>query len=218
MHEENRSFESLALGFHQQLLVHPNPADKTIVFSCSLIGCLGTECLLIHAPDNGVFPLLSEGQRLVIRTFLDDGIALFHTTVLYVSDIPAIIAYLDYPQNIQFRRLRTAKRVAIAQPILVNNLTHPAHQGLAGKLIDISTGGGRLRMFDKLGQTGDVIEVKGKFTVQGISRLLTLKACIRQCSGNDYGIQFIETDEDKLLILMGFIFNAQMTGTIEPVR
>ena len=108
--------------------------------------------------------------------------------------------------------------MVVAQPILVSNLDNGALMGVAGKLVDVSTGGGRVQMFDQLGEVGDNIELKGKFQIHGITRMLTVRACIRKKEGSDYGIQFIEEDEDKLIVLMGFIFNAMLTGETDVIR
>lgn len=218
MADEKIDFQALEITFGQQLLMHPNPSDKTMVFSCTLIGCLADESLIIGPPSQGVFPPLEEGQKVVIRVFLDSGVALFPTTVLYISDIPALMIYLDFPSAIQFKRLRAAKRVVVAQPVLVSNVDNKSIVGVAGKLLDVSTGGGRVKMFDELGEVGDHIVIKGKFQVHGISRLLTVDACIRKKEGKEYGVQFVEQDEDKLIILMGFIFNAMLTGTVDAIH
>lgn len=218
MADESTTFDELALGFGQQLMLHPNPADKSMVFGCMLAGCLPGESLMVTVEPNGVFPRLEEGQRVAVRVFLDSGIALFMTTVLFISEVPTLLVYLDLPAQVKFKRLRAAKRVVVAQPILVNNLDNPSLMGVAGKLMDVSTGGGRIQMFDQLGAVGDAIELKGKFKIHGITRLLTVGACIRQKDGDDYGVQFVEADEDKLIVLMGFIFNAMLTGEVDAIR
>ncbi len=218
MADDRIDFDALKITFGQQLLMYPNPSDKTMVFSCTLIGCMGGESLIVGPSGEGVFPALAEGQKVVVRVFLDSGVALFPTTVLYVTDVPANMIYLDFPPVIQFKRLRAAKRVVVAQPILVNNLDNKAYMGVAGKLLDVSTGGGRIEVFDELGVAGDRIVIKGKFQVHGISRLLSVDACIRQKNNKEYGVQFVEQDEDKLIFLMGFIFNAMLTGTADAIR
>lgn len=218
MTDQTIAFDELMLGFGQQLMLHPNPADKTMVFGCMLAGCLPSESLMVTVEPNGVFPRLEEGQRVAVRIFLDSGVALFMTTVLFISEVPTLIVYLDFPSQVKFKRLRAAKRVVVAQPVLVNNLDDSTLMGVAGKLMDVSTGGGRIQMFDQLGAVGDAIELKGKFNIHGITRLLTVRACIRKKEGNDYGVQFVEEDEDKLIILMGFIFNAMLTGEVDGIR
>ncbi|HEY7773929.1 MAG TPA: flagellar brake protein [Marinagarivorans sp.] len=218
MADEQLEFGALDITFGQQFLLHPDPTNKKMVFSCTLIGCLEGQSLIIGPDGAGVFPSLAEGQKIIVRIVLDSGIALFPTTVLFISDIPAVMIYLDFPPAVQFKRLRAAKRVVVAQPILVSNLDNSAYTGIAGKLIDISTGGGRVQMFDTLGGVGDRIELKGKFQVHGIARLLTVKACIRKRDGKEYGVQFVEQDEDKLIVLMGFIFNAMLTGNLDAIH
>ena len=63
MADEQRTFDDLGLGMGHQLLLHPDPADKTSVFSCLLVGALPGEALIVTAPPGGVFPRLAEGQN-----------------------------------------------------------------------------------------------------------------------------------------------------------
>lgn len=218
MSDERLHFDDLSIGFGQQLLLHPDPNNKRGVFSCMMMGYLPGESIIATVEANGIFPRLQEGQRVAIRIFLANGVAAFTTTVLYVGEEPVVMVYLDFPLKVQFKRVRAAKRVSMAQPLLVSNLDDPSLIGVAGKLIDISTGGGRIEMFDQLGRVGETIEMKGKFSIHGMTRMLTIKAVIRKREGNDYGVQFIEEDEDKLIILMGFIFGAMLDGNIESIR
>lgn len=218
MADEELTFDALDLRFGHQLLIHPNPADKTQVFNASLVGCLADESLIISPPANGIFSEVREGQKIAIRVFLDSGVALFMSTVLYISEIPAVMIYIDFPRDIKFKRLRSARRVYVALPIIATNLDNPAYASVAGRLVDVSTGGGQLEMAGPLGAENDRIEIKGKFPIQGIVRLLTVSACIRQCNKNSYGVQFVEQDEEKLIVLMGFIFNAMLTGTVNSIR
>ena len=70
------------------------------------------DSLMTTAESDGVFPHLDEWQR----------VALFMTTVLFIGEVSTLLAYLDLPVQIKFKRLRTAKRVIVTQPILINNI------------------------------------------------------------------------------------------------
>jgi hypothetical protein len=153
----------------------------------------------------------------LVRIKLPSGVALFPTTVLFISEIPTLIVYLDYPRDIKFKRVRAA-RVNVVLPILANNTTDTDFMGVAGKIVDISTSGARVEMFEPLGKVGDLVEIKGKFQVGGIMRTLGIQSVIRaEKPGNAYGIEFFEQNEDKLLVLLGFIFHAMAYGETQTI-
>jgi hypothetical protein len=60
------------------------------------------------------------------------------------------------------------------------------------------------------------VELKGKFQVGGITRVLSIQSVIRAIipakEGASYGVEFFEKDEDKLLVLLGFIFHSMVFG------
>ena len=223
MEPKSLSFSELGLGFGQELHLLPNPGDKDTLFKCDLVGCLGEDSIIVGPPaSTGTLPRLTEGQRIVVRAKLAGGVALFPTTVLFISDIPTMMVYLDYPRDVKFRQVRGAFRVDVALPVLVCNKSSRAGTTVAGKIVDISTSGARLEMFESLGNVGENIEIKGKFEVGSIHRILSVEAVIRARSSQGaqlfYGIEFHEGDEDKLLVLMGFTFHAMAFGHLQSIR
>lgn len=216
-------FSELGLGFGQELSLLPNPGDKDLVFPCDLIGCLQNESLIVGpSATTGTLPRLTEGQRVIVRVMLAGGIALFPSTVLFVSDIPTVMIYLDYPRDIKFKQIRAALRVVVSLPILASNLDNSQLSGIPGRILDISTTGAGIQMFEKLGDVGQKIEMKGKFQVGEIQRLVTIKAVIRTVLKRkdefSYGIEFHEADEEKLLVLLGYIFHAMAFGQFQSIR
>ena len=218
------SFAELGLRFGQEMVLMPDPGDKAKVFDCELIGCLGDESVIIGPPvATGVLPRLVEGQRIIVRIKMAGGMALFPSTVLFVSEIPTVMVYLDYPRDVKFKQVRGAFRVSVALPVLATNKTNPQYSSIAGKVVDISTSGARLEMFEVLGKVGDEIELKGKFEVGNIKRILSIDALIRAKNSTSaergfYGIEFHEGNEDKLLVLLGFTFHAMAFGHIQNIR
>ena len=213
------SFSELDLGFGQELFILPDINDKKAMFDCVLVGCIPDECVMVTAPASGLFPHVEAGQRILVRIRLASGVALFPTTVLFIGEIPTLIVYLDYPRDIKFKRVRAA-RVNVTLPILANNISDSTKVGIAGKIVDISTSGARVELFQALGAVGDIIEIKGKFEVGGILRVISIQSVIRAVIGGHpaaYGIEFFEQNEDKLLVLLGFIFHAMAFGQSQIV-
>lgn len=216
------NFEDLNLSIGQIIQIHPSPNSKER-FDCMLVGCLPGEAVMITAPPSGEFPVVEEGQQVAIRVMSSNGVALFPTTVLFVGDVPVFMVYLDFPRAIQFKLVRNATRVDVALPILVSNKTREGIRGIVGKITDISTTGARINLFDDVGEAGELIELKGKFEVGEIRRMVNVEAIIRSkpvITGEvvTYGVEFHEADEEKLIVLFGFIFSAIAYGKSQIVR
>lgn len=211
------SFGELELGFGYELFIIPDTNNKQQVFDCVLAGCIPEECLMVTAPVSGLFPRVECGQRVLIRIRLPSGVALFPTTILFISETPTLIVYLDYPRDIKFKRIR-ATRVFTTLPVLVNSRSNESVFAVACKIVDVSTSGARIESTESLGVVGDIIEIKGKFMVGSIARMASIKCVIRtEKPKNTYGIQFAEEDEDKLLVLLGFIFQSLAFNTAQSV-
>ncbi len=221
--EQLHKFEELDVKMGQIVQVLPKSGSKKEFFDVMLIGVIPGECLIIGAPETGIFPRVKEGDHLVFRIMLADGIALFSTVILFLSEMPMFMAYADYPKDIKFKQVRKASRVSVSLPVLSSNHTTGVQSGVAGRIIDISTAGAGLEVYEDLGKTGDEVIIKGKFEVNSIQRLLSVKAVIRarKKRADDtilYGMEFSGGDEDDLLVLFGYIFNAMAYGKIQKIR
>jgi c-di-GMP-binding flagellar brake protein YcgR len=153
---------------------------------------------------------------------LAGGIALFPSTVLFVGEVPAILVFLDYPRDIKFKQVRGALRVDVTLPVLASNTIDQRFTAVPGKIVDLSVTGARLHMFEELGDVGHEVEVKGKFQIENVQRLLQIRALIRTRSVKGgvfaYGIEFSGGDEDNLIVLMGFTFHAIAFGHLQVIR
>jgi hypothetical protein len=214
-------FDDLNLKIGQIIQLHPDPKNSQERYDCMLVGCLPGDAVIVTAASDGSFPIVQEGQNIVIRVMSANGVALFPTTVLYVADVPTFMVYLDFPKAIKFKLVRSASRVDVALPVLASNLNQRGMQNVAGKITDISLGGARVELFEEGGEVGDLLELRGKFQVGEIQRRLSIRALIRskRKSGDSftYGLEFNEEDEEKLLILFGFIFNLMAFGSVQKV-
>lgn len=223
MTEEKQSFEDLHLKFGQVIQIHPNPGKSKDRFNCILVGCLPNEAVIITAPESGSFPVLKEGDAIAIRVMSANGVAIFPTLVLHIAEIPVYLVYLDFPKAIRFRMIRNASRVEVALPILVTNRDQHGIRGVAGRILDISLSGARIGFNQDIATKGDVLEIKGKFDVAGIRRTLSIQALARSKALLDnghyeYGVEFREQDEEKLLVLFGYIFNAMAFGKTQKIE
>jgi len=217
------TLDQLNLKMGQVIQIHPDPADSDKRYDCVLVGGLPGETVIITSPTSGRFPQLKEGDVIAIRVMSANGVAIFPSVVLFISEEPLYLVFLDFPKSIKFRMIRTASRVDVAMPVLLHNQTQPGKGTLAGKILDISLGGAQIEIEKDGGVKGDIIEIKGKFEVGNIKRITKIMAVIRmkkplpdgkfRC-----GVEFDERDEEKLLVLFGYIFNAMAVGEAKIIQ
>ena len=216
-------FNELEIRIGQSIQIIPDAENTKDFYECVVIGAIVGESFIVTAPASGVFPNISDGQSVILRVFTADGIGQSNVRVLYVSDIPTFMVYLDFPSNFLFRRIRNSKRVKTALPILVTGSNPNQPRGVPGKIVDVSMIGAGIELFDDVGEVDDTLMIKGKFKVGSIQRILSLEAKVRSKSskGNSnffFGVEFSEADEDEMLILFGFIFNAMVVGESQSLR
>ncbi|MFL0811596.1 MAG: flagellar brake protein [Agarilytica sp.] len=222
MSDEKIQFDELALSMGQSVEILPSSTGEKEFSEVLVLGAIPGEAIILGAPASGVFPKLSEGEKIVFRAKMADGLALFASNVLFMNDVPLFMVYIDFPKSIQFKRIRNATRVSVKMPILVSNTDNPKYNTITGRIEDISTLGAGLILSEFAGGEGDILALKGKFTVGKIQRVLSIRAVARKVKklSDDavfYGVEFLEEDENDLLVLFGFIFNAMAFGKIQKI-
>ncbi len=223
MSDDKLQFEELDISMGQMVEAMPKNSPDKSFSEVVMLGAIPGEALIIAPPPSGVFPNMEEGEKVIIRVKLADGVAIFPSTVLFVSEVPMFMVYLDFPQDISFKRIRSASRVSVKLPVLVSNRHEKKYSGITGQITDISTTGAGLLLSEFAGEKGNELVVKGKFTVGSIRRMLTINGVVRvvketRTNALVYGIEFLEEDENDLLVLFGFIFNAMAFGKIQKIR
>lgn len=223
MSDEKLQFDELDVSIGQIVEALPKSCASKQFTDVMIIGAIPGEAIIISAPPSGVFPKLVEGEALVLRLKMASGVAIMATSVLFISEEPMYMVYLDYPKDVTFKRIRNAARVSVKLPVLVSNIETSEFSCVAGQIIDISTTGASLSLTEYVGAEGEQISMKGKFSVGGIQRILSLRAVIRGTEKKAldqtvYGIEFLADNENDLLVLFGFIFNAMAFGKIQKIR
>lgn len=216
--EQILTFDQLGLIVGQTVQIHPDPRDGSRRYDCSLVGCLPGESVILSALGNtGTFPTIEEGQEVVIRVVQANGVALFSSTVLFISDTPTFMVYLDLPAKVSFKLVRQSTRVGVSLPVLVSNLSNTAIRSVSGRMTDISLGGAKVEMSEDIGSTGDDIELKGKFKVGELQRVCRVNAniCSRNVSGDGkyvFGLKMGDIEEDSMLVLLGYTYSVMVNG------
>lgn len=192
-----------------------SPAFHNAVF----VGAVENECMMIRcAAEDKETPLIAEGQLMVVRIILSDGVARFSSAVLKVVDGSVPIVYLRFPRTIRFKLIRKANRIPVSLPFLASNLTKENSSIVDGSIEDISSSGAGLIVEGYLGEIDEKISIRFVFKMEDKSRYLGMNAVIRSYKqGADgrsfYGVKFQEDEGDDILLLFGFIFYATSFGS-----
>ena len=217
------SFDSLGLTPTQTLQLVPNTSRVDEVFASVYVGAFDQQAMIISAPPESEFPVLQEGQPVVVRVAMPEGIAVFTTTVLFIAEEPIYMAFLDVPTEIKFHKIRKARRVNVSLPVLASGGTANLPQNIDGKVVDISTTGAGVISAANLANVGEMIRIRGKFRVGAIQRLLSINALVKSKSPINektakFGVEFDNDNEDDLIVLFGFIFNAMAFGNVQEIQ
>ena len=213
-------FEDMKLTYGYPLqLQTTNATGQPERFSCRLIGCLPGRSVLLSVPKaGGKLVRLRTGQKVVARLMVDNGIGIFASIVDTQTVDPYPILHVSYPENVSFKGIRGATRVAIEQFVNVINMTKISDRTIAGAVVDISITGARIEVENEVGDIGDKIQLTMPVNIAGIERTLVVDAAIRSRVEADaqnidfdgsvaYGIEFIEKDEDRRLLLYAYVYN-----------
>lgn len=212
-------FEDMKLTYGYPLqLQTTNATGQPERFSCRLIGCLPGRSVLLSVPKAaGKLVRLRPGQKVVARLMVDNGIGIFASIVDTQTVDPYPILHVSYPENVSFKGIRGATRVAIEQFVNVINTTKISDKTIAGSVVDISITGARIEVEDEVGDIGDKIQLTMPVNISGIERTLVVDAMIRSRVEADaqnvdfdgsvaYGIEFIDRDEDRRLLLFAYVY------------
>jgi hypothetical protein len=97
----------------------------------------------------------------------------------------------------------------------VVNLSLADDKVASASVVDVSVTGARIETMASLGEIGNHIQVTMSVAVANIVRDLTLDAIIRSRSDVDpnniggaiaYGIQFMESEDDKRILLYAYVY------------
>lgn len=211
-------FEDLKLNYGYPIQLQTNTTGEPERYSCRLIGCVPERHILLSVPRAaGKLLRFRPGQKLVARLMVGNGVGLFTCAVETQTAEPYPMLFVTYPDSVSFRGIRGATRVAVDVNIQVVNLDDINEQVVTGNIADISCTGARMEVNGVAGNIGDRILISCAVEVLGIIRELQLEAIIRSRVERStqeiedlpatYGIEFVEKDEERRLLLYAFVFS-----------
>lgn len=213
-------FEDLKLNYGYPLqLQTAGVAGQSERYSCRLIGCLPGRSILLSVPKlAGKLVRLKQGQKIIVRLMIDNGVGVFASQVEIQTVEPYPILHIQYPENITFKGIRGATRVSVEQAIVANNLTDDSQIPTQGMIVDISVTGARIELAAPIGKIGDEIELRGSVLIQEVKRDFKIGAIIRsqvetledsKLGGltTSYGLEFVEKEEENRLIMYAYVYS-----------
>jgi hypothetical protein len=183
------------------------------------IGAIAGKSLIVAMPRTPMgAPRLRPGQKVAVRIMLANGICVFACTIDHLVPSPYPMLHLSYPNNVGFKEVRGSTRVSVDHPVSVTNVSDLDEPFSEGIVADISITGARLELAQAIGGVGDQIEVLADVSVGRLMKTMRVKAVIRSRIERStkeldhnlpavYGIEFVEDDEDVLLVLYGYVYS-----------
>ncbi|MBK8186946.1 MAG: flagellar brake protein [Cellvibrio sp.] len=213
-------FEDLKLSYGYPLqLQTAGVAGQSERYSCRLIGCLPGRSILVSVPKHaGKLVRLKQGQKIIVRLMIDNGIGVFAVQVEMQTVDPYPILHLSYPESITFKGIRGATRVGVEQAVSVRNLSDTTLLPTDGLIVDISVTGTRVELTAPVGKIGDEVELVSSVMIMEVQRECRVKAIIRsqvetledsKLGGltTSYGLEFVEKEEERRLVMYAFVYS-----------
>jgi len=213
--EESLSFDAVKLVPGDVLQLQPLQEGQTERFTVRVIGVMKPKSVLVTAPIlDGKLIFVRDGQTYLVRAFSGLNICAFKAKVLKSQLQPFPYLHLSYPDAVQSMRIRKAMR-APANIIIAAQQSEEGGQIGAGKLVDISVGGGKLLSSMQLGRKGDTLWLSFKVKLGDMEEYVKTPVVICAEGEEDdeqgkrmksFGIQFGELSQSQQLIIMNLVY------------
>ncbi len=212
-------FDELKLnpGCQIQLQISDD-GGEVFKYGSRYVGCIQGKALLLALPRTPMgAPRLRVGHKLTVHVMLDNGICVFNSAITHSVTTPYPLLHMTVPVNVAFKEVRGATRVTVNHPVGVTNISELEEPHTKGIIADISVSGARLELSEAVGRVGDELEVLTDVQIGRLVRTLRVKSVIRSRIERStkeidhnlpavYGIEFIEANEDVLLVLYAYVY------------
>jgi hypothetical protein len=185
------------------------------------VGCQRPHAIVVAVPASAIGATLRQGARIACSLVTATGIVNFASQVEIASNVPFPHVFLTYPKVINMRNVRAAVRVNVDIEAQVANLDALDMVEMEeARVIDMSVLGLKLGSATLIGAVGDEVSIHLRLAFEDIVRDVTLAGRIRTQTQTQMeaasvqttfpfvlGIEFLELDEDKRVLLHAFVFN-----------
>jgi c-di-GMP-binding flagellar brake protein YcgR len=220
--EESVSLDAIKLMPGDALQLQPMLEGQSERYTVHVIGLMKGKSVLVTAPVmDGKAIFVRDGQPFLVRAFSGLNISAFKSRVLKSQFQPFPYLHLSYPDVVQTMRIRKAMRA----PTSIIVAAHQSEEGKqvgAGKLVDISVGGGKMLSPSNLGSKGDTVWLSFKLTLGDIEEYVKTPVVICSVGEEDddqgkrikfFGIQFIQLDQSEQLMIMNLVYQHLLKDT-----
>ena len=221
--EERVSLETIKLVPGDALQLQPLIEGQTERYTVHVIGVMKAKSVLVTAPIvDGKLIFVRDGQIFLVRAFSGLNVCAFKAKVLKSQFQPFPYLHLSYPDIVQTMRIRKAMR-APTNIIVALHQTEDGKQIGAGKLVDISVGGGKMLSPMQVGRKGDRLWLSFKVTLGDLEEYVKTPVVI--CSDAEEeeddqgkrmktcGIQFGKLGQSQQLIIMNLVYQHLLKDT-----
>ena len=180
-----------------------------------LIGYLKGRGLIVTEPvSDGEYVMLKDGQSFVCRFFSGQNAYAFTTVVAKQTSVPFPHLYLSYPREVRGLEIRKGARIDVDLITAVTMDSDGQSRQGAGKIVNISTGGGALRSRTPLGAKGETISISFKIQVGEVQSVIVFDSIIRMVSQDAsepgmpylYGLQFMDPEPHMAMALTAYVY------------
>ena len=195
-------------------------------FTSKLLGYSENNGIMISAPSlkNGVSSLINEGNIAGLRLISGNRICNFSCKILKQYEQPFGYWVLEYPQQIDQKRIRDHSRVLVRLSCSVDDhdeMVEREGMPASALCVDISMGGVCLQLPRSLGSVGDKFYLTTRLRISDIDQVLLVPVELRNVhstsveSGSVYnhGFKFFDLDEDTRLIIAAFVYQQFLIET-----
>lgn len=191
----------------------------------------GASLMVTAVSTSGRVPMVKEGQRLNARMISGNYIAAFSTRILKIQNTPFTYWHLEYPQQLEVRRIRKHTRVPVSLKVSMDEYEEGSSTvGIwpcSGFCTDISLVGACIEVSSPLGKIGDQLYLTLRVSVAEIDQIILAPIIIRNINQIEtdpvnvyrHGVEFLELDEDTRLILASFVYQQFLveTGSLDEL-
>ncbi len=191
-------------------------------FVSELIGYRVDGSVLIAAPRAGSLEAsVNLGASVTVRLMAGNRICAFSSRLLRIQAHPFGYWHLEYPGEVEVRRIRSCTRVPVRLKIALDTEDDAAAAQpdlpCSALCIDISLQGACFETLGWVGQPGDRLFVTLRIALAGIDQVLLVPAQIRNqqalATGFRYGVEFCDLEEDSRVMLAGFVYQQLLLET-----
>lgn len=205
-------FDDMNLRVGVILQMQQEDVSGKVQYGVRFIGAIPAVSFLATLPirdDKAIW--MRPGSPATFRVLSGTHVYAFATSVVRARSRPSSYAHFAIPEVVHSRTVRRHPRAEVRLPVEIERADGTRSMAI---LRDISLRGATVEMVGILASPGDSVLVDVPLILPELTRKLTLKALVRNCSDYEasvekgrfrYGVEFIEIQEEDSIMLHYFI-------------